>query len=92
MIPENYPIHPGEILSEEFLKPLDISQTRLAEHIGVSVQRVNELIRGKRGITPDTAWKLSQAFGNSARFWMNLQATYDLARSRPTVTVEKIVG
>ena len=92
MIPENHPIHPGEILSEEFLKPLGISQTRLAEHIRVSVQRINELVNGKRGITPDTAWKLSQAFDNSAQFWMNLQMTYDLARSRPMETVEKIAG
>lgn len=83
MIPKNrMPSHPGEILLEEFLAPLEMSQVALAEHLGVPVQRVNELVNGKRGITPDTAWKLGKAFGVSPEFWMNLQATYDLAAER----------
>jgi antitoxin HigA-1 len=84
MIPENrLPIHPGEILSEEFLIPLGMTQVALAEHIGVPVQRINEIVRGKRGITPETAWLFSQAFGTSPEFWINLQTNYDLARTRP---------
>ena len=62
--------------------PLEIPQTHFAEHIGVPVQRINELINGKRGITPDTAWLLARALRTSPEFWMNLQAAYDLARAR----------
>ncbi len=76
------PIHPGEILLEEFLKPLELSQHRLAKDIGVSQQRVNEIIRGKRAITPDTALRLSRYFGLSERFWINLQARYDLEKEK----------
>jgi antitoxin HigA-1 len=84
MIPEKRrPTHPGEILLEEFLKPSNRTQVFLAHHIGVSVQRINELIKGKRGITPHTAWLLSEAFGTTPQFWMNLQANYDLALNRP---------
>jgi addiction module HigA family antidote len=72
------PIHPGEILLEEFLKPLDISQYRLAHDISVPPRRINEVVHGKRGITPDTALRLSRHFGLSERFWINLQARYDL--------------
>jgi antitoxin HigA-1 len=83
MIPKNrIPTHPGEVLQEEFLGPLEIPQTRFAEHIGVPVQRINELINGKRGITPDTAWLLARALRTTPEFWMNLQAAYDLARAR----------
>ena len=77
------PTHPGEILLEEFLIPMNISQVTLAKHLGILIQRINEIVRGKRGITPVTAWLLSQAFGNTPEFWMNLQVTYDLARSQP---------
>ena len=77
------PTHPGEILSEEFLKPLGITQVALAAHLGIPVQRINEIVRGKRGITPDTAWKLAQAFETSPEFWLNAQALHDLARHRP---------
>jgi addiction module HigA family antidote len=92
MVPENrIPTHPGEILSEEFLKPLDISQVALAGHIGVPVQRINEIVRGKRGITPDTAWKLAQAFETSAGFWINLQANHDLAKNRPSAKVTSLL-
>jgi addiction module HigA family antidote len=84
MTPENrLPTHPSKILSEEFLKPLRLSQVALAQHIGVPVQRINEIVRGKRGITPETAWLFSQAFGTSPEFWVNLQTNYDLARTRP---------
>ena len=72
------PIHPGEILMEEFLKPMGISQYRLAKDINVSARRINEIVQGKRSITPDTALRLSRFFGLSERFWINLQARYDL--------------
>lgn len=91
MIPEGrIPTHPGEVLLEEYLVPLNITQVRLADHLGVSVQRVNELVRGKRGVTPETAWMLSQAFGTSPEFWLNLQAAYDLAKNRPAQSVEPL--
>ncbi len=72
------PIHPGEILMEEFLKPMGISQYRLAKDINVPARRINEIVHGKRSITPDTALRLSRFFGLSERFWINLQARYDL--------------
>lgn len=72
------PIHPGEILMEEFLKPMEISQYRLAKDISVPARRINEIVQGKRSITPDTALRLSKYFGLSERFWINLQARYDL--------------
>ncbi|MDD5307281.1 MAG: HigA family addiction module antitoxin [Deltaproteobacteria bacterium] len=91
MLPKNrIPAHPGEVLKEEFLSPLGISQVLLAAHLGVPVQRVNEIIRGKRGITPDTAWLLAQALGTGPEFWVNLQTAYDLARSRPVRPVERL--
>ncbi|MCL4805836.1 MAG: HigA family addiction module antidote protein [Anaerolineae bacterium] len=76
------PIHPGEILLEEFLHPLEISQYRLAKDIGVPVRRINEIVLGKRRITADTALRLSRYFGLSERFWMNLQSRYDLEIER----------
>jgi addiction module HigA family antidote len=72
------PIHPGEILQEEFLRPMHISQSRLARDIGVPHRRINEIARGKRSITPDTAIRLSAYLGTSAEFWMNLQITYEI--------------
>ncbi|RMG42911.1 MAG: addiction module antidote protein, HigA family [Candidatus Dadabacteria bacterium] len=72
------PIHPGEILLEEFLKPMKISQYRLAKDISVPPRRINEIVQGKRSITADTALRLSLYFGLSERFWINLQAWYDL--------------
>jgi len=72
------PIHPGEILQEEFLEPMGISQYRLAKDMSVVPRRVNEFVHGKRAITADTALRLSRFFGTSAGFWMNLQARYDL--------------
>ena len=74
------PIHPGEILQEEFLKPLALTQRKLAKRIRVLYQRVNELVNGRRGVTPSTALRLSRFFGTSAGFWMNLQLRWDLYR------------
>ena len=72
------PIHPGEILMEEFLKPMEISQYRLAKDINVPARRINEIVHAKRAVSPDTALRLSKYFGLSERFWINLQARYDL--------------
>ncbi len=77
--PPRKPPHPGEILFEEFLKPLDISQNQLGRALGVSPRRINEIIHGKRSITADTALRLSVYFGNSASFWLGIQMDYDLA-------------
>ena len=72
------PIHPGEVLNEEFLSPLGISQYRLAKETSVSPRRINEIVHGKRAISADTALRLARYFGTSERFWLNLQARYDL--------------
>jgi addiction module HigA family antidote len=72
------PVHPGEILQEEFLDPLGITQNRLGRELGVSARRINEIILGRRAITADTALRLSRFFGNSASFWLGLQMDYDL--------------
>lgn len=72
------PIHPGEILFEEFLKPMGISQNKIGRDLSVSPRRINEIIHGKRSITADTALRLSTYFGNSATFWLGLQMDYDL--------------
>jgi addiction module HigA family antidote len=93
MIPENrIPTHPGVILSQEFLVPLGISQVAFAAHLGVPVQRINELINGKRGVTPETAWLLAAALDTTPEFWVNLQTAYDLARSRPSEPVQKLAA
>ncbi len=93
MIPENrIPTHPGVILSREFLAPLGVSQVAFAAHLGVPEQRINELVRGKRGITPETAWLLSQALDTTPEFWINLQTAYDLARSRPAEPVQRLAA
>lgn len=72
------PIHPGEILLEEFLIPMEISQYRLAQDINVPARRINEIVLGKRAITADTALRLSEYFGMSEKFWLNLQVRYNL--------------
>jgi addiction module HigA family antidote len=79
------PIHPGEILREEFLVPLGISQYRLAKEIHVPARRINEIVLEKRGISADTALRLGRYFGTTARFWINLQARYDLEVARDTL-------
>lgn len=76
------PVHPGEVLQEEFLKPLGISQYRLAKDISVPPRRINEIVQGKRAITADTALRLARYFGTSDRFWLNLQTRYDLEVER----------
>jgi antitoxin HigA-1 len=91
MLPENrIPTHPGEILLEEFLVPMNVSQVAFAAHIGVPIQRVNEIVRGKRGVTPETAWLFAQALGTSPEFWLNLQSNYDLVRFRPRRQVPRM--
>ena len=83
MIPnKRKPTHPGEILLEDFLKPMEMTQSQLAEKIKVPVQRINTLINEKRDMTPETALLLSDVFKNSPEFWMNLQTTYDLYHAR----------
>ena len=78
MVEQLHPIHPGEILLEEFLKPLKISQYRLAKDITVPARRINEIVHGTRAVTPDTALRLSKYFGLSERYWLNIQTHYDL--------------
>ena len=83
MLPTNrIATHPGKVLLEEFLQPMQLSQADLARALKISTNRVNELIRGKRGITPETALLLAAYFGNTAEFWMNLQTCHDLTRAR----------
>jgi addiction module HigA family antidote len=72
------PLHPGEVLLEEFLKPMGISQNKLGRALGVSARRINEIVHGKRSITADTALRLARHFGNSPQFWLGLQMDYDL--------------
>jgi len=87
------PTHPGEILLEEFLKPLDISQSAFAVRLGVSFPRLNEIIRGKRAVTPDTALRLARVTGMSADFWLGLQQDWDLwhaLRSRKASIIEAL--
>ena len=91
MLPERrVATHPGEILVEEFLKPLGVTQVAFAKHIEVPVQRVNEIIKGKRGVTAETAWLFAQALGTTAEFWTNLQSAHDLTKARPTRQVSKL--
>ncbi len=75
------PIHPGEVLMEDFIKGFDITQNRLAVAIGVPPRRINEIVHGKRGISADTALRLAKYFGTSAEFWINLQSHYELDRA-----------
>ena len=81
------PFHPGEMLLEEFLEPLGITQTDLAERVGVPFQRVNSLVNGRRALTPDTALRLSRVFGTTAGFWMNHQLRWDLYHARADAEV-----
>lgn len=92
MIPSNRKAtHPGAILLEEFLEPMDLTQKALAAHVGIPVQRVNEIVRGKRGVSADTAWLFSEAFDTSPEFWLNLQSAYDLSSHRPNLHVPPLV-
>ncbi len=93
MIPLNRTAtHPGIILLKEFLEPLELTQKALAMHVGVSLQRVNEIVRGKRGITPATAWLLAEALNTSPEFWLNLQAIHDLSANRPDHHIQPLVA
>ena len=76
------PVHPGEVLLEEFLRPLHLSQYRLAKDVSVPARRINEIVRGTRAVSADTALRLARYFGTSERFWLNLQARYDLEMER----------
>ncbi len=84
------PIHPGEVLLEEFLKPLGISQNRLARDLATPVVRVNEIVRGKRTVTVDSALRLAKYFQTTPQFWLNLQAHYDLELAKETHLVDQI--
>ena len=75
------PIHPGEILQEEFMKPASVSQNRLAREIGVNVARISDIVRGRRGVSADTAVRLAAFWSTTPEFWMNLQTNYDLANA-----------
>ena len=79
-------VHPGEVLLEEFLKPMGISQNRLAREITVPPRRVNEIVLGKRAISPDTALRLARYFGTSERFWLGLQMDFDLEAARNEIS------
>ena len=93
MIPSNrIATHPGIILLKEFLEPLEVTQKALAGHLRVPVQRINEIVRGKRGITPDTAWLLSEALNTTPEFWLNLQSTHDLSAHRPEHHVQPLTA
>lgn len=80
------PPHPGEILLEEFMKPLKLSQYRVAKSINVPPRRINEIVHGQRSITADTALRLAKFFGNSPQFWMNIQTWYDLEREKDRIS------
>ena len=84
--------HPGEVLLYDFLEPLELSQAEFARHLNVPIQRINELVRGKRGITPDTAWLLAKSLGTSPEFWMNLQVTYELSSLKPPKGIKRLVA
>ena len=79
------PVHPGEVLLEKFLKPMDLSQNRVAIEIGVHARRINEIVLGKRRITADTALRLARFFGTSPQFWMGLQSDHDLDVAQDTL-------
>jgi addiction module HigA family antidote len=93
MIPSNrIATHPGVILLKEFLEPLKLTQKALATHVGIPVQRVNEIVRGKRGVTPETAWLLSEALRTTPEFWLNLQSIHELSANRPNHHIEPLVA
>ena len=84
------PVHPGEILREEFLVPLGVTQTEFSAHIRIPARRLNEIVRGRRPVTPETAWLLAQALATTPEFWTNLQSQHDLARSKPARGVPRL--
>lgn len=93
MLPEKrITTHPGEVLLCEFLEPMGLSQAEFARHLKVPIQRINELVRGKRGITPDTAWLLAKSLGTTPEFWMNLQMAFDLSSLTPPKGIKRLVA
>ena len=88
-LPSRTPPHPGQFLETRFMKPLSISQTELAAALGVSRRRVNELIRGRRAITPDSALRLATFFGNDPMFWMHLQVAWDMHAAAKNITIRR---
>jgi addiction module HigA family antidote len=93
MLPEKRrSTHPGLVLLHEFLEPMELTQTELSKHLGIPIQRINELVRGKRGVTPDTAWLLSKALGTTPEFWMNLQVSFDLSSTVPPKGIKRLVA
>jgi len=84
------PAHPGEVLLEEFLRPLAMTQVAFAQHIGVPLQRVNEIVRKKRGVSAETAWLFAGALGTTPEFWIKLQSAHDLALTRPARPVRRV--
>jgi len=91
MLPsDRIPTHPGEVLLEEFLRPLGASQLEFSRQLGIPLQRVNEIVRGKRGVTAETALLLSARLGTSPEFWLSLQAAHDLGRARPGVLRQRL--
>ncbi|TXK98492.1 addiction module antidote protein, HigA family [Methylococcaceae bacterium HT1] len=93
MIPTNRKAtHPRVILLKEFLEPMGVTQKALATHIGIPVQRINEVVRGKRGVSPNTAWLLSEALSTTPEFWLNLQNTFDLSAHKPEVHIEPLIA
>jgi len=92
MLPSNRTsTHPGQILLNDFLEPLEISQSEFARHLDIPIQRVNELVNGKRGVTPETAWLLSAALGTTPEFWMNLQVSYELSSIEQPKGIKRLV-
>ena len=91
MIPKNrVTTHPGLILLKEYLEPMGLTQKKLADHLDIPIQRINEIVRGKRGVSPDTAWLLSEAFDTSPEFWLNLQSMHDLSLNRPDRQIKSL--
>ena len=91
MIPSNRQAsQPGMVLLKEFLEPMGQTQRALADHLGIPIQRVNQIVRGKRGVTPETAWLLSEALNTSPEFWLNLQANHDLSSTRPSQHIQPL--
>jgi addiction module HigA family antidote len=91
MIPQNrITTHPGTILLKEYLEPMELTQKKLVDHLDIPIQRINEIVRGKRGISADTVWLLSIAFDISPEFWLNLQSMYDLSSNRPNRHIQSI--